>query len=147
MSMDDPAVSQPGSAGDLRPPTGSSSHYAVQSTSEPNGVRVVGGPRVARTLAAQVALWTEAARCSREPECRSVLVIDAMHGAPQLHEVRTLVQDVLVRGWGKAKLAWLLLEPSPGGRASVAEVWTRLEGVNARAFFSEAAAREWIEAD
>jgi hypothetical protein len=26
----------------------------------------------------------------------------------------------------------------------VAEVWTRLEGVNARAFFSEAAAREWL---
>lgn len=147
MTIDDPAVSQREGASEPRAPADSPSPHPVTSTSEANGVRVVGGPRVARTIAPQVTLWTEAARCSREPDCRAVLVIDAMHGAPQLHEVRTLVQDVLVRGWGKARLAWLLLEPSPGGRASVAEVWTRLEGVNARAFFSEAAAREWVESD
>lgn len=118
--------------------------YPVEVLIEGGGVRVVQGPRVPRSLSAQVALWTAAARTSREPDCPAVLVIDAMFGAPLLHEVRALVQDVLVPGWGAAKLAWLLLEPSVEGRASVAEVWTRLAGVNARAFVSEVAAREWI---
>ena len=67
-----------------------------------------------------------------------------MFGTPALHEVQTLVDDVISRHWGHAKLAWVVLEPSPERRASVAEVWTRLRGIDGRAFLSEAAAREWL---
>ena len=123
------------------PPSGG---YPVTLTREPDGITVVRGPRQPRSLVPQVRLWTAAADASREAGCNGVLVIDAMFGAPELHEVRTLVDDVIVRGWGGAKLAWVLLEPSDQNRAAVAEVWTRLQGIRARAFRSEDVAREWL---
>ena len=118
--------------------------YPVTVSRETDGTCVVAGPRQPRALAPQVRLWSTAAACSREPAVRGVLVVDAMYGTPALHEVQTLVDDVIARHWGHAKLAWVVLEPSPERRASVAEVWTRLRGIDGRAFLSEAAAREWL---
>jgi hypothetical protein len=123
------------------PPAGG---YPVAVVREPGGIVVLRGPRQPRALVPQVRLWTIAADASREPGCMGVLVIDAMFGAPALHEVRTLIDDVIARGWGTAKLAWVLLEPSTEGRAAVAEVWGRQRGVPGRAFLSESVAREWL---
>jgi hypothetical protein len=128
----------------FRAPEPPSGGYPVTLAREPGGIAVVRGPRQPRSLAPQVRLWTAAVDASREAGCSGVLIIDAMFGAPELHEVRTLVDDVIVRGWGDAKLAWVLLEPSNEGRAAVAEVWTRLRGIRARAFRSEDVAREWL---
>ena len=108
------------------------------------GYAEVRGPEGPRDFPKQVALWTRAVACSRTHD---VLIVDALRGAPDLHEVRSLVQDFIVPGWGRAhRLAWVLRYPSAGQRFSTAEIWTRMEGINGRAFLSEEAAREWLEA-
>jgi hypothetical protein len=123
-------------------PARSQPPYPVELSTE-RGYAEVRGPEGPRDFRKQVALWTRAVACSAS---RDVLVVDALRGAPQLHEVHTLVRDFIVPGWGRPhRLAWVLLYPAAGQRFSTAEIWTRMEGINGRAFFSEAAAREWLE--
>jgi len=93
---------------------------------------------------AMMACWSEIIDELKRRRAPRLLVVDALQGAPALHELMEIVNSVLAPGLAGARVA--LVDGGSADRryAEFAEVLLRRQQVAAHTFGCESSAAEWL---